>query len=76
MLVLGRKLDESIIIGENIKIKVVSIDRGVVKLGIEAPKDVSILREELLEQIKNSNKEASKNSNQSELTLLSKLLKK
>ena len=49
MLVLSRKLDESIVIGDDIVIKVVSIDNGVVKLGIEAPKDISIIRDELIQ---------------------------
>ena len=48
MLVLARKLDESIVLGDDITIKVISIDKGVVKLGIDAPKNVSIIRSELL----------------------------
>lgn len=47
MLVLGRKVDESILIGDNVRVMVVGIDRGQVRLGIDAPKDVLILREEL-----------------------------
>jgi carbon storage regulator len=48
MLVLSRKYNESIFIGENIKITVVEILPHKVKIGIEAPGDVHILREELL----------------------------
>lgn len=48
MLVLSRKRFEGLQIGENIKITVVKIDRNGVRLGIEAPDGVSILREELL----------------------------
>lgn len=48
MLVLSRKLGEKIIIGENICITVVDIDRGKIRLGIEAPRDVPIFRQELL----------------------------
>lgn len=48
MLVLTRQLDEEIRIAEDIVIKVVSIDRGKVRLGITAPVDVPIWREELL----------------------------
>lgn len=48
MLVLSRKLGEKIFIGENICITVVDIDRGKIKLGIEAPRDVPIYRQELL----------------------------
>lgn len=48
MLVLSRKLNEKIYIGENICITVIDIDRGRVRLGIEAPRDVPIYRQELL----------------------------
>jgi carbon storage regulator len=48
MLVLSRKLGEKIYIGENICLTVVDIDRGKVRLGIDAPRDVPIFREELL----------------------------
>jgi carbon storage regulator len=48
MLVLSRKLGEKIFIGEHICITVVDIDRGKIRLGIEAPRDVSIYRQELL----------------------------
>jgi carbon storage regulator CsrA len=76
MLVLARKLDESIVIGEGIIIKVISIDKGIVKLGIEAPSSVSIMRSELLQDVKNANIAASKEVNTENLTLLSKILKK
>jgi carbon storage regulator len=48
MLVLSRKLGEKIFIGESICITVVDIDRGKIRLGIEAPRDVPIYRQELL----------------------------
>ena len=48
MLVLSRQRDESIFIGDNICITVVDIDRGKIRLGIEAPRDVAIYRQELL----------------------------
>ena len=48
MLVLSRKLGEKIFIGENICITVVDIDRGKIRLGIEAPRTVPIFRQELL----------------------------
>jgi len=48
MLVLSRKLGEKIQIGEDITITVVDIDRGKIRLGIEAPRDVPIFRQELL----------------------------
>ncbi len=48
MLVLSRKLGEKIFINDNICITVVDIDRGKIRLGIEAPRDVPIFRKELL----------------------------
>jgi carbon storage regulator len=48
MLVLSRKLGEKIVIGENISITVIDIDRGKIRLGIEAPRDIPVYRQELL----------------------------
>jgi carbon storage regulator len=61
MLVLSRKLGEKIFIGENICITVVDIDRGKIRLGIEAPRDVPIFRQELL-PLKTSTGEAASTS--------------
>ena len=47
MLVLSRKLGEKIVIGENIVVTVVKIDRNQIRLGIEAPHDVPVYREEI-----------------------------
>jgi carbon storage regulator len=47
MLVLSRKLGEKIVIGENIVVTVVKIDRNQIRLGIEAPSDVPVYREEI-----------------------------
>ncbi len=58
MLILGRKLDESIIINENIEIKIIGISEGKVKIGIEAPREVEILRKEVKEAVENENKTA------------------
>jgi carbon storage regulator len=52
MLVLSRKQDEKIIIGDSITLMVVSIQGDKVRLGIEAPKEVTIHREEVYEAIK------------------------
>ncbi len=61
MLVLSRKLDEKIVIDDNIEITVLSIDNGSVQLGISAPKSIDIVRSELLEDVKAENKAAVKN---------------
>ncbi len=50
MLVLTRRIQESIIIDGDIKITVLGIERGHIKLGFEAPDDIEIMREELLEE--------------------------
>ncbi len=76
MLVLARKLDESIVIGDNIVVKVISIEKGVVKLGIDAPNDIAILRSELLDDVKKANIEASKAAANENIDMLSKILKK
>jgi carbon storage regulator len=47
MLVLTRKLGESIIIADSIVVSVIQVDRGKVRLGIQAPQNVRVLREEL-----------------------------
>lgn len=59
MLALSRKKDESIIINNNIEIKIIEIKGDQVKLGISAPKSVPIYRKEVYVQIQESNKEAS-----------------
>ncbi|MGI6227612.1 MAG: carbon storage regulator CsrA [Peptococcales bacterium] len=57
MLVLSRGKNESIIIGENIKITVVEVrPDGTVRLGIDAPKDVEIHREEVFQAIQEENR--------------------
>lgn len=55
MLVLTRKLGESININENIKITVIDIKGNQVRIGIEAPKEFSIHREEIYNRIKEEN---------------------
>ncbi|HMN67614.1 MAG TPA: carbon storage regulator CsrA [Bdellovibrionales bacterium] len=58
MLVLTRKLGESIAIDDHIKIRVVQIKGKQVRLGIEAPKDTKIHREEVYMAIQNQNQES------------------
>ncbi len=58
VLVLRRRVGEGIVIGKNLVIRVLSIEHGDVKLGIEAPREVKILREELYEEVVESNMEA------------------
>ena len=58
MLALTRKKNEAIIVNDNIEIKVLEIIGDKVKLGISAPKEVSIYREEIYLQVLESNKKA------------------
>lgn len=62
MLVLSRTLGQKIYIGDNIVITVTSIDRGKIRLGIEAPSNVPIVREELLEAEANAKADEVKKS--------------
>ena len=64
MLVLTRKLGESIRIGDDIIIKIVDLDSRHVKLGIEAPRNVSVNRQEIYERIQKENKAASQSKEQ------------
>jgi carbon storage regulator len=59
MLILGRHPGESILVGQGIRIVVLSCDRRGVRLGIEAPSDVSIVREEIVVAIADENHRAS-----------------
>ncbi len=58
MLVITRKKGESILLGENIEITIVNLDDGNVKLSINAPREITILRKELLREITDENKNA------------------
>ncbi|HBR28766.1 MAG TPA: carbon storage regulator [Firmicutes bacterium] len=58
MLVLTRKVNESIIIGDDVKITVVEVKGEQVKLGISAPKRISVHREEVYLEIQKENRKA------------------
>jgi carbon storage regulator len=61
MLVLSRQRDESIIIGDNVVVTVVDIRGDKVRLGIEAPKEVPVHRQEVYEAIRRENQRTARN---------------
>ena len=83
MLILSRKIDEKIKIGENITITLIDVRGDQVKIGVEAPKNVKVFRQEVFEAIQNENKAAAVDNKAPDevktelnaLTALSKLLK-
>ena len=58
MLVLSRQRDESIIIGDNVVVTIVDVRGDKVKLGIEAPREISVHRREVYEAIQRENRQA------------------
>jgi carbon storage regulator len=70
MLVLTRKAGEGIIIGDNISIKIIEIKGGGIRIGIDAPRDTKIYRQEVFDRIKQENVEAT-NWNLDDLDVLS-----
>jgi carbon storage regulator len=74
MLVISRKENQRIKIGENIEIVIVEINKNQVKIGIEAPKEVQILRSELIDEITKENIKANKEISKNELDFLKKVI--
>ena len=74
MLILSRKTDEEIIIGDDIVIRITDIAKGTVKIGIEAPKETIVLRGELKEKIRRVNVDAANTQDLSALSQLSRKL--
>ena len=83
MLILSRKIDEKIKIGEEITITIIDVHGDQVKIGVEAPKNVKVFRQEVFDAIQTENKAAAVASEGAEnqrtisaVSALSKLLKK
>jgi carbon storage regulator len=62
MLVISRKCDEAIVIGDGIEIRVLRVGKDGVRLGVTAPKDVAVHRQEIYEQVKAANRSAAATS--------------
>jgi carbon storage regulator len=62
VLVLTRKVGEKIVIGDNITVMVISVDRENVRLGIEAPRDIDVNRLEIFEQLRRNNQNSAASS--------------
>lgn len=75
MLVLNRKTNESIVIGNNIEIKILKIGKNFVEVGIQAPKNFSIFRQEIFQEIRKKNIEAIKSMQIVDVQTLQNLLK-
>jgi carbon storage regulator len=74
MLVFTRKKDESLVIGNEIEVTILSINSGTVKVGINAPRHISVHRHEVFEAIKRENLAASQ-SQIPKATFFKKLIK-
>jgi carbon storage regulator len=62
MLILSRKVGEAVVLDEKVTVRIIDIAKGVVRIGFEAPDDMLILREELEEEVKKANIEATSSS--------------
>ena len=72
MLVLTRKTGQTITVGDDIKITIMEVRGGQVKLGVEAPKTVTIHREEVYERIQKENLTAATRAKVSDLDSITK----
>ena len=62
MLILARRINEAIVIGDSIRVSIIDIKGDQVKLGIEAPRQVKVYRQEVYEAIQAENREAARSA--------------
>ena len=75
MLVVSRKIGEELKVGDDIIVKIIDIDKNQVKIGIDAPRNVMILRMELVKEITKQNKLSIQNTTEETLHTLSSMIK-
>lgn len=75
MLILNRKIDEAIVINENITIRILDIVDGKVKIGIDAPREINVLRQEVYDTVKAEN-QASISTDDNVLAMIKNLIDK
>ncbi|WP_147821889.1 carbon storage regulator CsrA [Salidesulfovibrio onnuriiensis] len=64
MLILTRKPGESLYLGDNIKLKILSVQGKQIKIGLDVPDDMTVYREEVYQKIKEQNRKALESSQQ------------
>ena len=76
MLVLTRKPGQKIIINDNIEVTILEVKGDSIRVGIEAPRDITIYRHEIYEEIKNENQRTANQSSLDDVTKALNLLQK
>ncbi len=67
MLILSRKVDEKIKIGSDITLTIIEVHGDMVKIGVDAPKDIKVFRQEVFESIQAENRAAASSAGESAL---------
>ena len=75
MLVLTRKPGQSIVINDNIEVTILEVKGEAVRIGVEAPKEVTIYRHEIYEEIKRENQKTAQQSSLEDISLALDMLK-
>lgn len=76
MLVLSRKCEQSLLLGDDIVVTILSIDGDRVKLGISAPRSVTVMREEIYQQVRIANEAASSAAQRTSLRTVADVIRR